>query len=95
MVVGSSPVAVTDVVGLYPSVPHESSLNAIKGALEIRKRKSVPTNDIVKMLEFVLRNNYFEFNRNVKQQLSGTAIGTKCAPPYACIIIDKVETGFS
>ena len=29
-----------------------------------------------------------------KQQLSGTVIGTKCAWPYACILMDKVETGF-
>ena len=33
-------------------------------------------------------------NGNIKQQLSGTAIGTKCAPPYACIFMDKVETDF-
>ena len=46
------------------------------------------------MLEFVLRNNYFAFNGNVKQQLSGTTIGTKCAPPYACIFTDKVEIDF-
>ena len=83
-----------DVVALYPSIPHESGLNAIKEALENRARKSVPTSDILKMLEFVLKNNYFEFNRNVKQQLSGTAFGTKCAPPYACIFMDKVETDF-
>ena len=44
------------------------------------------------MLEFVLKSNYFEFNRKVKQQLSGTAIETKCALPYACIFMDKVET---
>ena len=58
-----------DVVGLYPSTPHESGLNAIKEALENRARKSVPVSDILKMLEFVLKNNYFEFNGNVKQQL--------------------------
>ena len=58
-----------DVVGLYPSIPHESGLNAIKEALENRARKSVPVSDILKMLEFVLKNNYFEFNGNVKQQL--------------------------
>ena len=46
------------------------------------------------MLEFVLKNNYFECNGNVKQQLSGTAIGTKRAPPYTCIFMDKVETDF-
>ena len=42
-----------DVVGLYPSIPHESGLNAIKEALENRAKKSVPTSDILKMLEFV------------------------------------------
>ena len=49
----------TDVVDLYPSIPHESGLNAIKKALENRERKSIPTSDILKMLEFVLKNNYF------------------------------------
>ena len=46
------------------------------------------------MLEFVLKNNYSQFNGNVKQQLSGTAIRSKCAPPSACISMDKVETDF-
>ena len=40
------------------------------------------------MIEFVLRNNYFEFNIKVKPQISGTTMGTKCAPNYACIYID-------
>ena len=83
-----------DVVDLRSSIPHESGSNAIKEALENRTRKSAPTSGILKMLEFVLKNNYFEFNGNVKQQLSGTAIGTKCAPLYACIFTDKVETDF-
>ena len=46
------------------------------------------------MTEFVLRNNYFEFNGKVKQQISGTVIGTKCDPNYACIYIDEFENEF-
>ena len=46
------------------------------------------------MAYFVLRNKYFEFNGQIKQQISTTAIGTKFAPPYACLFIDKIETGF-
>ena len=46
------------------------------------------------MAEFVLKNNYFEFDSKVKKQISETAIGTKFAPPYACIFMDKVETKF-
>ena len=43
------------------------------------------------MAKFVLENNYFEFNSEVYHQLSGTAIGTKFAPPYACIFMDHLE----
>ena len=46
------------------------------------------------MAEFVLKNNFFEFYSKVKQQISGIAIGTKSAPPYACIFMDKAEIDF-
>ena len=46
------------------------------------------------MAGFVLKNNYFKFNRQIKQQISGTAIGAKFAPPYACLFLDKIETAF-
>ena len=46
------------------------------------------------MTEFVLKNNIFDINEKVKQQVAGTAIGTKFAPPYACIYMDEVETEF-
>ena len=44
------------------------------------------------MAEFVLKNNFFEFDTNVYQLILGTAIGTKFAPPYACIFVDQLET---
>ena len=46
------------------------------------------------MSAFVLKNNYFEFNGEVKHQISGTAIGTKFAPTYASIFMDEIETKF-
>ena len=84
----------SDVVGLYPSIPHEAGLRALKEVLDRREEKKISTEDLVKMAEFVLKNNYFEFNGQVKHQISGTAIGTKFAPTYACIFIDEVETNF-
>ena len=62
--------------------------------LEAREHKVVFTDVLVKMAHFVLENNYFEFNGDVKKQISGTAIGTKFAPPYACIFMDDLETKF-
>ena len=47
------------------------------------------------MAEFVLKNNLFEFNNKVFQQISGTAIDIKFAPPYACSYKDRVEQDFS
>ena len=46
------------------------------------------------MAEFVLKNDYFEFNGKVKKKIWGTAIGTKFVPPYACIFMDQIETEF-
>ena len=46
------------------------------------------------MAEFVLKNNVFEFNGTVKEQISGIAIGAKCAPSYACIFMSEFETSF-
>ena len=46
------------------------------------------------MADFLPKNKFFEFNGEVKRQKFGTAIGTKFAPPYACIFMDEVETEF-
>ena len=46
------------------------------------------------MAEFILKNNYFEFNGKVKKQTLGTAIGTKFALPDAFIFLDQVQTEF-
>ena len=89
------PIYVTvDVVALYSSIPHDASLKTLHEKLEERNDKSVPTADLVNMADFVLKNNYFEFDSCIKQQISGTAIGTKFAPSYECIFLDKVEIAF-
>ena len=79
--------ATADVISLYPSIPHTSGLAELRDALSNRV-------DLVKMTEFVLKNNYFEFNGSIKQKPSGTVIGTKFAPVYTCIFVDKLETNF-
>ena len=46
------------------------------------------------MAQFRLMNKMFEFNRKVKQQVSGTAIGTKISLPYAFIYMDELKVTF-
>ena len=84
-----------DIVELYPSTPHEPGLEALEEAQEKRDSIQISTFALVKMAKFVLQNNYFEFNGETKKHISGTAVGTKFAPPYACIFMDQVESEFS
>ena len=72
---------IADVIGLYPSIPHNAGLKALKVALDCMQNLKLPADMVVQMPEFVLTNNYFEFGQKVFHQISGTAIGTKFAPP--------------
>ena len=85
---------IADVARLYPSIPHKAGLKALKEVLDRREEKKIFSEDLVKMTEFMLKNNYFEFNGQVKHQISGTAIGTKFAPTYVCIFMDEIKTKF-
>ena len=83
-----------DVIALYPRIPHEDGLKYLFERLEERELKQISSEDLVQMARFVLKNIFFEFDTKIKQQISGTAIGTKFAPPYTCIFMERVETGF-
>ena len=51
-----------DVVGLYPSIPHDGDLEVLQKQYDKFKDKIVPTEDIIKMADFLLKNNLFEFD---------------------------------
>ena len=65
-----------DVVNLFPSIPHEVGLRALREALHKRDEKTIPTEKLLKIAEFVLTTNYFKFGNKIKQQF---------APPYRYI----------
>ena len=80
-----------DVVGLYPSIPNSEGFDILKKQYEnYPNNKKVSTEDTGKMADFVLKNNLFEFYK----QISGTSIGTKFAPLHGCIFMDHIETKF-
>ena len=91
---GNATLVTGDMVGLYPLIPYASGLEALKSTLHKRKKQNILTADLIKMTEFVLKNSCFKCNGKVKQQISGTAIGTKHSPTYACIYMDKFENDF-
>ena len=79
-----------DVVALYAGIPHDEGLGVLRKALDSRADRSVSTDSLMDLAEVVLKNNMFEFNGRFYHQIRGTAIGTKCAPPYA-ILADLEE----
>ena len=83
-----------DVVGLYPSIPHDEGSIAMMKALDLRKDKRISTESLIELAECVLKNNIFEHNLSFYKQLRETAIGTKMAPPYAFNFLGDFEETF-
>ena len=57
-----------DVVGLYPSILHTEGLEVLRKQYGKFLQKKVHTEHIIKMSDFVLRSNFFEFNSKFFQQ---------------------------
>ena len=79
-----------DVSALYTNIPHADGLFASKEALNRRSNQKSPTNDLISLLELVLKLNHFEFNRKFYLQIKGHGIPT--APSYAYTFMGKLET---
>ena len=60
------------VVGMYPSIPHEAGLKAFRELLDKRELHTIPSTELIRMADFVLKNNYLKFNRQIKSQISST-----------------------
>ena len=87
-----------DVVGLYPHIPHDEGIEAVKEALltwdsnvENGRKLGDLKNDLVEFTEIVLKNNNFEFDERHFVQKLGTAIGTRMAPSYANIFYGQTR----
>ena len=57
-------------------MPHDASLKALNENLEERKEEKLTC----------------EFDSCIKEKISDAVIGTKFAPTYLCIFLDKVES---
>ena len=44
-----------DVVSLYTIIPHEVGLRALRETLDKRDEKTIPTEELLKMVEFLLK----------------------------------------
>ena len=78
----------SDLETLHASIPTELDLEAIKYRITRKKKsysKRFTQKFILESIGFTLKNN--NFDSKILNQIFGTAMGTKCASPYACLII--------
>uniref|UniRef100_A0A8C5M1L9 Reverse transcriptase domain-containing protein n=1 Tax=Leptobrachium leishanense TaxID=445787 RepID=A0A8C5M1L9_9ANUR len=81
-----------DVEALYSSIPHMEGLLHMKLALqESGEFTEEFITFIEELLAFILKHNYFIFDRKFYHQIQGTAMGTTCAPTYANIYLGVWE----
>ena len=78
-----------DVKNLYPSIPINYGLQAVRSVLSMYMVQNLDF--IIDLLQWILENNFIEFNNELYLQKSGTAMGTPCAPPYANLVLYVLE----
>ena len=80
-----------DVVGLYPSIPHDEGIEYMHEMLQQHSTSKVSAESLCELAELILTNNFFEFGDKIYHQKLGTAMGTKFAPQYANIFMAGLE----
>ena len=80
-----------DVVGLYPKIPHDQGLSALRKQLDLGQEEDATTSTLVELAEIALKNNIFTFKKKTLNQKRGTAIGTKFAPPFSILFMAELE----
>ena len=71
-----------DVTSLYTNMPHDEGLDACREALDTREVLDPPTDNIINLIDLVLKRNHFSFEITHYLQKHGTAMGTRMAPSY-------------
>jgi len=80
-----------DVKSLYPSIPIDYGIMAVKNVLESLQIHIMEIPLLIDLLKWTLENNFLEFDGQVYHQLTGTAMGTPVAVCYANIVLHYLE----
>ena len=79
-----------DAVGLYPNIPHEEGLSALRKRLDNRMDKYISSDTLCDLAEVVLKNNTFKFGKKSSKQKRETTTGTKFEPLYSILLMAEL-----
>ena len=76
-----------DAVSMYTNIDTDKALHEISNYLHQHRQLflDIPTDAVVDALTIIMKNNVFRFGDTHWHQLTGTAMGTPPAPPYATL----------
>ncbi len=81
-----------DISSLYTNITHKNGLNALTYYLAECDETSFPPSDfLVDMASYVLKYNYFNFDKDFYLQVNGMAMGSIFAPNYANLFMRYFE----
>ena len=87
-------IATVDVTALYTNIPQEDGIEKVTQFLRKKGAKESEIFICKTLLDHILKKNYFTFDDEMYLQVSGTAMGTRCAPNYAIIFMAELEENF-
>ncbi len=80
-----------DVASFYPSVPHETAMDAFRRARDNLELTEEQFESIERILDFHLKNAFFSFNGKFYRQKTGLPIGSAIGGPIACLALALEE----
>lgn len=85
---GDTWLVIFDVESLYSNISHNDGMTAISFFLgRLMDRNRMHDSFLIDLLDYILGHNYFMLDRKFYRQVSGTAMGAKCAPSYANLFL--------
>ena len=86
--------ATADAVSMYTNIPTAKALDWIEAYLHKNFSDELPVGALMQALRLIMTKNVFAFGDTHWKQLSGTAMGTPPAPPYATVYYALLEDSF-
>jgi len=81
-----------DVASLFTNVPLDLALDGVSNRwIHIEKNTSIPKNDFITVLKFILSSTFFTFNNIIYKQTFGTPMGSPLSPIIADIVMRDLE----
>ena len=84
-----------DVVALFTSIPVDLALQIVRDKLQqdvtLTERTDISVTNIMRLLEFVLKNSFFTYEQEHYQQTFGCAMGSPVSATVANLVMEHIE----